>query len=460
MSPATAARGAGSAAGLAGPVDLAIVGGGVAGWVAACRAQELGLRVAVLEADSEYVSGGNGRLSGGWYHAAYRTPDWPEHLLYDEILRVTGETASPEVVRAWASNVNRAFEYLKHLGATFGPVNEGALLYQQNVLQPTTYGQKLGRDWLTGAPFALFTQAHQRFTAGGGYFVGGFRAVELIVADGVVTGVRSDAEEEVPARAVLLCDGGFQGNPDLVRKHITSAYKLRGSASDRGAALLMGLAAGAAVTDLRPFYGHVLSRDSLTDDRLWPNPGLAALIDRGIVLGPDGHRFVDERLGDGLVANHLAWSPYPDAAWLVVTVPAWRSAGVQGRVPPNPTLADCGAAVITAPDAVALSDSLGMPRDAVARSVDWLPDAEVPSGLVAIPVVAGITFAMGGLQVDGCARVLRADGAPIPGLYAAGGTMGGLQGGPSAGYAGGWSEAATFGLLAAEAVAPRARPMP
>jgi fumarate reductase flavoprotein subunit len=396
-------------------VDLAIVGGGVAGWVAACRAQELGQRVAVLEADPEYVSGGNGRLSGGWYHAAYRTPDWPQRLLYDEIVRATGTTASPEVARAWVSNVNRAFEYLKRLGATFGPVNDGVLLYQQNVLQPTTYGQKLGRDWLTGAPFALFTRAHQRFTAGGGHFVGGFRAAELIVAGGQIAGVRSDRGEEVTSRAVLLCDGGFQGNPDLVRKYITAAYKLRGSASDRGDALLMGQAAGAAVTDLRPFYGHVLSRDSLTDDRLWPAPGLAGLIDQGIVLAPDGRRFVDERLGDVLVANQLAWSPYPDAAWLVVTVPTWRSAGAQGTIPPNPTLADCGATVITVPDAAALSDCLGMPRDAVARSVDWLPDPEVPSGLVAVPVVAGITFTMGGLQVDGSARVLRDDGGPHPG---------------------------------------------
>ena len=40
-------------------------------------------------------------------------------------------------------------------------------------------------------------------------------------------------------------------------------------------------------------------------------------------------------------------------------------------------------------------------------------------------------------------------------LYAAGGTMGGLQGGPRIGVAGGWSEATTFGLLAAEHAARR-----
>jgi fumarate reductase flavoprotein subunit len=72
---------------------------------------------------------------------------------------------------------------------------------------------------------------------------------------------------------------------------------------------------------------------------------------------------------------------------------------------------------------------------------------------MAIPVVAGNTFTMGGLLVNRFGQVLNGDDQPIPGLYAAGGTMGGLQGGPRIGVAGGWSEASTFGLLAAEHIA-------
>jgi fumarate reductase flavoprotein subunit len=59
------------------------------------------------------------------------------------------------------------------------------------------------------------------------------------------------------------------------------------------------------------------------------------------------------------------------------------------------------------------------------------------------------------LRVDGHARVLDDRGEPIEGLYAAGGTMGGLHGGPNAGYAGGLLEAAVFGLLAGEHAAGR-----
>jgi len=441
--------------------DLVVVGGGVAGWTAACRAQDLGLKVTVVEADETHVSGGNGRLSGGWFHAAYRTPDWPADELSEEVLRTTEGSADREVVTAWSRNVHRAFRYLRSVGATFGPWPDGPLAYQQNVLQPSTYGLKMGcAEWWRGAPYALFMEAHRRVTESAGRFVGGFRAVELTTSSCAITGVLSDTGAEVRGRAVLLCDGGFQGNPDLVAQHITADYTLRGSTSDQGDALLMGTAAGAAVTELASFYGHLLSRDSRTDDRLWPEPSMAHLLERGVVVGPDGRRFLDEPLGDVVAANRLAWSPHAGSSWLLVAAPTWATAGTKGRFPPNPTLVAEGATVVQAQDAAELATALDMPADTLTESVARLPIAEVPSGLVALPIIAGITFVLGGLHVDGGGHVRSEASGIVPGLYAAGGSMGGLQGGPSAGYTGGWSEAATFGMLAAEAVATDLRAGP
>jgi fumarate reductase flavoprotein subunit len=72
---------------------------------------------------------------------------------------------------------------------------------------------------------------------------------------------------------------------------------------------------------------------------------------------------------------------------------------------------------------------------------------------IAIPICVGITNTMGGVAVDVSARVLRIDGSPIVGLYAAGSTIGSLEGGPTAAYVGGLIKAVVFGLLAAESVA-------
>ncbi|MNL69757.1 Fumarate reductase flavoprotein subunit precursor [compost metagenome] len=72
---------------------------------------------------------------------------------------------------------------------------------------------------------------------------------------------------------------------------------------------------------------------------------------------------------------------------------------------------------------------------------------------MAIRLCAGITYTMGGIAVDAETRVLSTDGETIPGLFAAGSTTGGLDGGPDAVYLGGLARAATFGLRAGESAA-------
>ena len=54
--------------------------------------------------------------------------------------------------------------------------------------------------------------------------------------------------------------------------------------------------------------------------------------------------------------------------------------------------------------------------------------------------------------VDGNGAVLDQSDTPMPGLFAAGSTIGGLDGGPNAGYVGGLIKA-TIALRAAEAIA-------
>jgi succinate dehydrogenase/fumarate reductase flavoprotein subunit len=68
-------------------------------------------------------------------------------------------------------------------------------------------------------------------------------------------------------------------------------------------------------------------------------------------------------------------------------------------------------------------------------------------GAVRVHVGVGVTHTMGGLGVDGQARVLREDGSPIAGLFAAGVDVGGIA---SGGYASGLAQALVLGLVAAE----------
>ncbi len=70
-------------------------------------------------------------------------------------------------------------------------------------------------------------------------------------------------------------------------------------------------------------------------------------------------------------------------------------------------------------------------------------------GRVRVHVAAGVTHTLGGLRVDERARVLREDGAPIEGLFAAGVDVGGVA---SGGYASGLAQALVLGLVAAESL--------
>lgn len=440
--------------------DLVVVGGGVAGWTAARRAQELGADVLLLDRHDTGPGLGNGRYSGGWFHAAYRSPYRPPAELLATIIEKTGGHARPDVARAWAGNVARALDFLRAQGATFAPM--GGEEYMQTVLQPARPAEP-GLHWRDYGPDRLLNRMWRAFEAAGGEFRPGSRAVELVTGAAGVEGVLTESGEEVRGRSVLLADGGFQSNPELVARHITRTYTLRGAPNAAGDALTMGLAAGAQAVELMWFYGHVLLRDTLTrGTELWPYPSPWVLVDAGAILVDGGaRRFFDERLDDEQAAVAIAHCATPGDCWLVFDNAAWTGPASEGVLPPNPTFRELGVTLVEAAGPGALAAACGLPAGRLAESLaDPHFGARPPSHppLRAVPVVAGITFTMGGLLVDGSARVLDDDERPIPGLYAAGGSMGGLQGGRPGGYSGGWSEASTFGLLAAEhavSVAPR-----
>jgi len=100
-------------------------------------------------------------------------------------------------------------------------------------------------------------------------------------------------------------------------------------------------------------------------------------------------------------------------------------------------------------------------RLAVPRSVEkHRPLAFSVPPFHAVPLCAGITGTMGGIVIDANAQARTRDGDALPGLYAVGTPVAGLEGGPRAGYVGGLSKAFILGLLAAEHMAKVATTAP
>ena len=457
-------------------VDVVVVGGGIAGCTAAARATELGLSVVMLEAGSDESYVCNARFSGGVFHVAFTDVTLPVPTLRAAIDTATEGHADPAQADTIANTARRFVDWMTTQGAQFIRTQ---VAWQNFILAPPR-PIVAGQEWRGRGPDVFLRQLGETITAQGGRIDRGTRGRALIVENGRCVGIEAETASgprRYRARAVILADGGYQANLDRLGQLVPKpeGVKQRGAATGVGDGLAMAEQVGAAISPLHWFYGHLLCRDAMTNDRVWPYPELDALAGAGIVVDHSGKRVTDEGVGGVSVANAIAALPDPLATTIIFDAPIWNGPGKSARIPANPTLASAGGTVHSADTLAGLAAIAGIDAGELARSVATyngavtteatstldpprtasrfppMPIATAP--FMAIPIVAGITYTMGGVCVDGASRVLRPDGNVIAGLYAAGSTTGGLEGGVKAAYVGGLIKAGVQALVAAEDIA-------
>jgi succinate dehydrogenase/fumarate reductase flavoprotein subunit len=238
-------------------------------------------------------------------------------------------------------------------------------------------------------------------------------------------------EQGAAATATILATGGFAASRELVARYIAPAAPLRrrGNAASSGDGLRHGLARGAALSvGMDEFYGRNMP------DAPWSEPDYVPLAQ----LYARHARIFDATGCEFFAAEDVSWSETnvveatarrPGACAYYLLDAAALSQLVRGR-----SVAEIVAAA-PAPARVDLAQ---------------LPFRPPRGTAIAVRVTAAITHTIGGLRVDGHARVLDERDEPIPGLYAAGVDAGGVAAG---GYASGLAQALVLGLAAAESVA-------
>jgi len=463
------------------PYDLVTIGGGFSGLVSAARAAELGLKVAVLEARTEDRYPCSSRYTTGVSNvmglAILADPD----VLYRAIIDGSGGTANPALARAVADNGKRAIDWLAAQGARF----------ITRALQKDQPGQKVlapprrliaGLDWEGRGGDVVMRQLEQNLLKRGGVVQRGVEVTELVVENGACTGViarQNGASMRIDARAVVIADGGFAANPQMVAQYITpraDRVLARVGPGANGDGIRLAEAAGAAIGGFGAFYGHVHHRAAMQSPRLWPYPHLDAVAEVALLVGPDGRRFTDEGLGGVCQANAIARLADPLSAHLIMDDAMWHAEPkLTTTVAANSAMVTAGGALISAPDLDALAAKVGVPASALADTVRAHNEAvaandfarlAIPRSIKkhkpmmfagppyhAVPLCAGITGTMGGVVIDAQARAQKREGGVFEGLYAVGTPVAGLEGGPRAGYVGGLSKAFILGLLAAEQAA-------
>jgi 3-oxosteroid 1-dehydrogenase len=402
---------------------------------------------------------------------------------------------------------------LAHLNKPYVPVPDGVAVTQADY-RWMTLGPRHPRAMLASAKVAGRLARRrvlgQRMLSMGQALAAGLRAgllaadapvwlstplTGLVTEDGRVTGVRATRDGELAVirarRGVLIATGGFERNEPMRKQYQQEPIGTEwttGSLGNTGDGIAAGRELGADT--------------GLMDDAWWgPSIPLPAgpyfcLAERNLpgslMVNGAGQRFVNECAPyvdavHAMYAGNAAGTPHIPA-WLVFDQ-RYRDTYVFALRPPGRPLRRswyAAGAVFRAPDLATLAAAIGVDARALEATVtrfndharkgrdedfrrgdsaydryygdprvrpnpNLAPLARPP--YYAAKIVPGDLGTKGGLRTDARARVLRADGTAIPGLYAAGNASASVMGHSYAGAGATIGPAMTFGYLAVQDMA-------
>jgi fumarate reductase flavoprotein subunit len=444
--------------------DVIVIGAGGAGLAAAATAAQHGARVLIIEAGDR--AGGSTALSGGVFYAAGTavqrargiegdTPD----AMFQYYMTLNQYKVDASLVRRLCDDARDAFAWLVELGVEFPPQN----LYVAGV-------DKIARGHrAAGMGQEIATVLEGACSRRGVEVVLRTRVRELCVEGGRVIGVRV-AGDELRASAVVIATGGFGSNPELLARHYPDAAKQGdlswyiGSPHSRGDGIAMGEAIGADLAGIN--RGLLLVTPGFARDLEVYLPGWLVYVNR------DGRRFVDEAIEYSVLAAVL--KEQVGGECFAIFDEASRAAACSSPTRPAPNwtadrlaqLVEAGK-ILRAGSLSALADAAGIRASTLATTIgtynawcatgadrSFFKPADALRPVQAAPFYAVrirpaiVCWTGAGLRIDAEARVLDTADQPIPGLYAAGETTGGMFGECYAAGGASIANAIVFGRIA------------
>lgn len=437
-------------------VEVCIVGAGLAGLCAAVRASQLGAKVLVLEQGSENDYPCNSRYAGGMMHLAFEDISLQADVLADRLVAKAPPDLNLALIGAIGRNSRTTLEWLIDTAhARF--VRAGGEPWQKWCLAPIR-PRRPGLVWPGRGPDMLLRNLTRAFSGAGGEIIHGARVsgVNKGTAGYEVTCDSEDRQDAISCRALVVADGGFQADRKRVAETVAASPETvldRNAFTGSGIGMRLAQKMEAMTSQVHRFYGHLVSADALTNTKLWPWPTLDELAVAGLLVNKSGKLFADASLGGVHLANQVARSREP--AFVVIDEHIWRTVGVKSRIVPcNPFLERAGATIFKSEDLLEAVRSAGIDTDEFLQGLDTRASALSTPPFRVIPVAAGITYTMSGLEVTADMAVKAAvSGDTISGLFAAGSTVGGAEGAESTFYLGGLAKAAITGRIAGASAA-------
>jgi aspartate oxidase len=409
-------------------IDVLVIGGGLAGWRAAEAAVAAGCSVAMVA---------NGSGNSPDIHAL-NVPVGPGdsvELFVEDTLKSGGGACDPALVEVLCrESVKLAEEF------PFDRNADGSYKMIQplgcSVPRCVSIDHKIGAWALARIKRALKGKVE---------LVQG-RVTALEAGGSQFTATVSDAQERVPpvmARAVVLATGGWCGKYDFS----DNPPELRGD----GIALAQSL--GAAVRDLDAVqYEPTVA---LAPARLRGIPVITTMLYEGATFrNRSGEEFLpDKHANKDAISQAISAEIEAGRG-----VPARGAPETCGGMPARGAPETCGEEPARgAPETCGVwYDATGVPREILetryADTVRRYAACGIDITREPMLVAPAPHTSLGGVAIDARCRVLRADGTPIPGLFAAGEVTGGVHGRNRLGGNAG-TEVLVFGKIAGESAA-------
>ena len=444
--------------------DVVIIGSGGTGLSAAIQANELGMKVAVLEKEEE-LGGNTNRASSGMNAA--ETNVQLHHGVIDNVADFYHET-----------------------------YKDGGRLNDKDMLGYFVYHTAPAIDWLadhdikldditiTGGMSKKRTHRPASMAPIGGFLVNSLlklvaqedipvfnktKVTELRRADdGRVNGVKVDADgitKIINAKAVILATGGFGASKEYIKRFRPDleSYKTTNQPGATGDGLKLAENVGAELMQMNLVQVHpTVQQDN-------PHVYLIGEAVRGegaILVNAEGKRFVNELNTRKIVSNAITALP-EHSAYLILDqgirdhVKAIEFYDKVGLVVHGETIEDLAKKINVDPSnlkqtVATWNQAVENHDDAEFGRTTGMDRGITNPGFFAIHIAPAIHYTMGGIHITPKTQVLDGNGDIIKGLFAAGEVAGGLHGNNRVG-GNSIAETIVFGRQAGQQVALYAR---
>ncbi len=452
--------------------DVAVIGLGAAGLMAAITAADEGATVVAVDSAADFEGTTNTHTTGAWMIESEEQLKYDHYLTQQEAFELlelgTHYQCNGKALRNIIRSSARAANYLIDGGVKF-------MYAFENTTEADPMLNRGGHVYMEeGTPradnFRAMCAARPSLTT-----MFGCKATRLLTnADGAVCGLVAqgpDGEVEVDAPSVVVCTGGFLANPEMIKEHFAGAVLVnQGFGQNDGGGIKMCQAVGAQIGKNFSVSCNEMGAANLKASPAYSwapgrgtNPCFYLPLFGNVLVDKRGERFMNEQQ----MAEQTMYSGEPmlrDPYYYTVVDQAYVD-----TVKSNPvfdfltegTKANMGGALLMGFDGVTLSDFDDAIQEAIdqgwAAKGDTIEELAEAFGLTDLPQTIatyndacekgfddefflpadymhaieqgpfyvfeynpGAWVTLGGIKTDGFCRAVDADNDVVAGLYVAG----------------------------------------